>query len=218
METAALSACRSVAGRLLLGCMSEARVAGSLRQSDAVVTRVCGELLSAWPVSSRESQASVRARSRHGASRFRVVSSIQKTLWVQWPSAVPKTTTPASFAKCSDAPRISPRTIPCRRWSSASPASRGDLLFPELVDFVESALRVDDTIFRMTRDRAVMVLSDVDECRAREIIDRLLNDFRERFTPVQDPELRLGFYEIPSGTTELTVKQVLPTLFARSAH
>ena len=93
-----------------------------------------------------------------------------------------------------------------------------DLLFPELVDFVESALRVDDTIFRMTRDRAVMLLSDVDECRARGIIDRLLNDFRERFTPAQDLGLRLGFYEIPSGTTELTVKQVLPTLFARSAH
>ncbi len=96
--------------------------------------------------------------------------------------------------------------------------AEGDLLFPELVDFVESALRVDDTVFRMTRDRVVMVFSDVDESRAREIVDRILNDFRERFTPVQDPGFRLGFYEIPSDTTELTVKQVLPTLFARSAH
>ncbi len=43
----------------------------------------------------------------------------------------------------------------------------GDLLFPEVVDFVESALRVDDTVFRMTRDRAVMVLADTDENRAR---------------------------------------------------
>jgi hypothetical protein len=94
----------------------------------------------------------------------------------------------------------------------------GDLLFPELVDFVESALRVDDAVFRMTRDRAVMVLADVDEARAREIVERILSDFRERFTAAQDPELRLGFYEIPSDTTELTVKQVLPVLFARSAH
>ena len=94
----------------------------------------------------------------------------------------------------------------------------GDLLFPELVDFFESALRVDDAVFRMTRDRAVMVLADVDEGRAREIIERILNDFRERFTPTDLPELRLGYYEIPSSTTELTVKQVLPALFARSAH
>ena len=30
----------------------------------------------------------------------------------------------------------------------------GDLLFPEVLNFVESALRVDDSVFRMTRERA----------------------------------------------------------------
>ena len=38
----------------------------------------------------------------------------------------------------------------------------GDLIFPEIVDYVESALRVDDAIFRLTRERAVLVLADVD--------------------------------------------------------
>ena len=46
----------------------------------------------------------------------------------------------------------------------------GDLLFPEVVYFIESALRVDDAIFRMTRERAVLVLSDVDRTGAENIV------------------------------------------------
>ena len=60
----------------------------------------------------------------------------------------------------------------------------GDLMFPELADFVESALRVEDSIFRVTRERAMLLLADVDRTRAGEILDRLLEDFRQRFPTV----------------------------------
>ncbi len=90
----------------------------------------------------------------------------------------------------------------------------GDLLFPEVVDFVESALRVDDAIFRMTRERVVLFLADVDRERAGEIVDRLLQGFRERFAPAIDVSVELGFFEINPGATGVTVKDVLPAVFA----
>ena len=69
----------------------------------------------------------------------------------------------------------------------------GDLLVPEFIEFVESALRVEDSIFRMTRERAVLLLADVDRDRAGEILDRLLDDFRERFPTVRDPDVAISF-------------------------
>jgi hypothetical protein len=93
----------------------------------------------------------------------------------------------------------------------------GDVLFPEVVDFIESALRVDDAIFRMTRERAVLMLVDVDRSEAEEIVGRLLGGFRERFAVACDPDLSLAYFEVRPGTAELTVKQVLPALFAPPA-
>ena len=90
----------------------------------------------------------------------------------------------------------------------------GDLLFPEVIDFVESALRVDDAIFRMTRERVVLFLADVDRERAGEIVERLLQGFRERFVPAVDACVELGFFEISPGSTGVTVKDVLPAVFA----
>ena len=49
----------------------------------------------------------------------------------------------------------------------------GDLVVSEVMDFLESQLRVDDSIFRMTRERAVLLLADVDVDRARDIVERL---------------------------------------------
>jgi len=40
-------------------------------------------------------------------------------------------------------------------------AEEGDLLFPDYLAYLESALRVEDQIFRMTRERAVLYLADV---------------------------------------------------------
>jgi hypothetical protein len=89
----------------------------------------------------------------------------------------------------------------------------GDLLFPEIIDFFESMLRVDDSIFRMTRERAVLVLADVDRAKAEEIVERLMNGFRERFALAVDPEISLGFFEVTPEERDVTVKHVLLALF-----
>jgi hypothetical protein len=95
-------------------------------------------------------------------------------------------------------------------------AAEGDLLFPEIVDYVGSFLRVDDAIFRMTRERAVCFLADTDRDQAQEIMDRLLAGFHESFTPSQESQVTLSFYEVTPQTQEVTVREVLPALFKNS--
>jgi len=93
----------------------------------------------------------------------------------------------------------------------------GDLLFPEVIDYFESALRVDDAIFRMTRERAILVLADVNREQAEEIVERMVNEFRERFTSAVDPSISLGYFEVTPELDDVSVKQVLPIVFDRSA-
>jgi GGDEF domain-containing protein len=90
----------------------------------------------------------------------------------------------------------------------------GDLLFPETVDYIESALRVDDGIFRLTRERAVFFLADADRARAADIMERLLMGFREKFTPSQELRIGLGYFEVTPEMAPLTVREVLLSLFA----
>ena len=90
----------------------------------------------------------------------------------------------------------------------------GDELFPEIVDYIESALRVDDSVFRMTRERVVLLLTDVDAEKASSIVHRLLGEFRENFPSVNEPSVGLGFFEIGPGVNDVSVKSVLPALFA----
>jgi len=115
-----------------------------------------------------------------------------------------------------------------RAWSLASEhalssvvvgaaGAEGDLVFPELIDFFESALRVDDAIFRMTRERAILVLADVDRARAEEIVERMVNEFRERFAAASDPNVALGYFEVTPEIVEVSVKQVLPAVFDPTA-
>ncbi len=94
--------------------------------------------------------------------------------------------------------------------------AEGDRLFPEMVDYVGSALRMDDAIVRLTRDRAVFLLADADRQRAEEIIERLLNGFRETFTPAHDQNIALHYFEVTPGEADLTVRDVLPSLFAKT--
>jgi hypothetical protein len=101
--------------------------------------------------------------------------------------------------------------IPCAVVGMAG--REGDLLFPEIVAFFASALRMDDTILRLTRERVVMMLTDVDREAAERIVRRLLAEFRERFATLEDPPISLGFFEVLPGTSSLTVKQVLPVAF-----
>jgi hypothetical protein len=93
-------------------------------------------------------------------------------------------------------------------------APEGDRLFPDFVEFLESELRVEDSIFRLTRDRAILFLSDVDPEQARIVVERLIAGFQREFVPVTGPALRVRYFEVPIGTQDLTVKQVLPAIFA----
>lgn len=90
----------------------------------------------------------------------------------------------------------------------------GDLGFPAIVDYIESALRVDDAIFRMTRERVVLLLTDVDEARAHAIVERLLGEYRERCPTPVEPEVGIGSYCVGPETPDPTLKEVLPTIFA----
>ena len=90
----------------------------------------------------------------------------------------------------------------------------GDSLFPEIVDYIESALRVDDSVFRLTRERVVLLLTDVDTDKASGIVHRLLGEFRENFPSPIEPAVGLGFFEVAPGVVDVSVKAVLPTLFA----
>ena len=92
--------------------------------------------------------------------------------------------------------------------------SVGDPDFPEVVDFVESELRMEDAIFRLTRDRVVLFVADVSRADAEEIMERILLGYCERSSRAVDPQLSLRYFEVPAGTDHLTVKGVLPALFA----
>ena len=94
--------------------------------------------------------------------------------------------------------------------------SEGDLIFPEVVDFVGSALRIDDAIFRMTRDRAVLFLADADRERAQEIVERVMEAFAEQFATSENPDVGISYFEVAPGKDDLTLKNILPLLFARS--
>lgn len=89
----------------------------------------------------------------------------------------------------------------------------GDLLFPEVLNFVESSLRMDDLVFRMTRERAVLLLTDVNERQAQSVMRRLLEDFREHFPAADDPAIALAYFEVSDQVPPPTAKEVLPKLF-----
>ncbi len=89
----------------------------------------------------------------------------------------------------------------------------GDSDFPDLVDYVVSALRIDDSVLRLTRERAIVLLSDTDATRASEVMERLMQDYRERFPSITDPPVALGFFEVLPEHEEVVVKDVLPQIF-----
>jgi hypothetical protein len=90
----------------------------------------------------------------------------------------------------------------------------GDSSFPEFVVFLQSALRVEDSIFRMTRERAVVHLADLDRARAEEVFQRLLADFCNEFPSQFEPDFAVRFYEVRPGTSSVRVKDLLTEIFA----
>ena len=96
----------------------------------------------------------------------------------------------------------------------------GDVDFPDVVDYVTSALRIDDFIVRMTRERSVLFLTDVDQGSAEEIMVRLLHEFGDRFARVAEPAVSLAYFEVTPAKRDATLKEVLLSLFSAksSAH
>jgi len=90
----------------------------------------------------------------------------------------------------------------------------GDLVFPEVVDFVGSALRIDDAIFRMTRNRVVLFLADADRERAEEIMVRVIDAFTEQYATAERPAVGISYFEVAPGKQDVTLKAILPRLFA----
>ncbi len=98
-------------------------------------------------------------------------------------------------------------------------ANQGDLMFPDFVEFLHSALRVEDGIFRMTRERAVVHLADVNLDGGQRIFNRLLDDFLEEYPATREPEFQIHFFEVLPDSENVTTKSVLTDIFPpRTLH
>jgi hypothetical protein len=92
-------------------------------------------------------------------------------------------------------------------------APLGDLAATEFADFLSSALRVEDGIFRMTRERAVIHLADAEMEKGRTIFNRILEDFVEEFPSAKEPQIQVNYLEVVPGTEEVRTKDVLTKVF-----
>jgi hypothetical protein len=88
----------------------------------------------------------------------------------------------------------------------------GDLLVRDFLDFVEAELRVEDVVFRLLRERAVLWLADLDLAGANGVLTRLHDDFASRFPTTVGLRIELGFHRVEPGSVP-TAKEVLPLLF-----
>jgi len=93
-------------------------------------------------------------------------------------------------------------------------AGEGDLAFPDFVEFLQSALRVEDAIFRMTRERAVIHLADLDRTQAQEVLDRLAADFCNEYPSLSTPAFEVRFFDVKPGAEKPRVKDMLTEIFA----
>lgn len=91
---------------------------------------------------------------------------------------------------------------------------QGDGSFPEFIVYLQSALRVEDAIFRMTRERAVIHLSDLDRERAQDVFQRLLSDFSDEFPSMTEPRFEVRYFDVKPGSENARVKDVLTEIFA----
>ncbi len=88
-----------------------------------------------------------------------------------------------------------------------------DLLAPEFIDYVESALRVEDSVFRLLRGRAVLLLTDVDQTRASDVLERVRDEFAGQFAPRDGFEVELGYHQVNPGPKVALAKEILPSIF-----
>jgi hypothetical protein len=93
-------------------------------------------------------------------------------------------------------------------------AADGDRIFPEYVHYLQSALRVEDGIFRMTRERVVVHIADSDTDVAKEILERLMSAFCDEFPSADRPNIKQQMFEVTPGAGEIRVKDVLTQIFS----
>ena len=98
-------------------------------------------------------------------------------------------------------------------------ATDGDPIFPDFVEFLRSALRVEDAVHRMMRERAVLYLADVEVEAARGILERLAQEFASEVPAVVDPSFEMSYFAVRPGMGDLRVRDVLTEVFpARTLH
>lgn len=88
-----------------------------------------------------------------------------------------------------------------------------DALVPDLFRFLESTLRVEDAIFHMTRERAVLFLADVGAEKAREIVERAIAGFRREFPRALEAPVTAGYFELQPADHATQLRDVLPSIF-----
>ena len=74
---------------------------------------------------------------------------------------------------------------------------------------------VPDQIYRMTRERAVLYLSDVDATCAAEVLVRIFGQFCDEFPSSEQPEFEQRMLEVTPGIGPLSVKDVLTGVFGQ---
>ncbi len=90
-----------------------------------------------------------------------------------------------------------------------------DRLLPEFYDFVESELRMEDAVFRMTRERAILYLSDLDAPQAQSVLERLIESFGERFPSRKGPCVSFELHPLAPSSAEASLRDVLIRIFPR---
>jgi GGDEF domain-containing protein len=91
--------------------------------------------------------------------------------------------------------------------------AEGNLLFPDFLVFLESELRVEDRIFRLTRERALLILRDLDSLAAQSVVERLRLAFEREFPATDALGVEIRYLEVRPGPTDLSVKHVLQAVF-----
>ena len=89
----------------------------------------------------------------------------------------------------------------------------GDRIVRDFLDFLEAELRVEDAVFRLLRERAVVLLTDVDREQAGQVMERLQADFAGHVATAEPMKLAFGYHPVGPGG-DPTAKDVLPALFA----
>ena len=84
--------------------------------------------------------------------------------------------------------------------------------------FLESQLRVEDGIFVLTRERAVLLLADIELDQAKQVVERIRDDFRNRFPTAGDLPVSIRFHAVKTGGKQPTAKAILPKLFSTALH